>query len=228
MTKNKNNTIITLKDEVKTLIKLYLADISVLCDPLNDNGKISLLPQERQIKILRYKLADDRKRSLGAGLIINKILNENNVDINSIYYGSNGKPYVDKIFFNAAHSGNFAFGVSSDKEIGCDVEIIKKPRLDVAKRFFTENEYNYIIHSENTSNAFYKLWTIKESYIKQGGEGLRTPLNSFEININKDTITVSENNKEKNCYITHFEFKNHSFAICSIEEPPLEIEFNYL
>ena len=31
-------------------------------------------------------------------------------------------------------------GVSSDKEIGCDVEIIKKPRLDIAKRFFTENE----------------------------------------------------------------------------------------
>ena len=153
------------------MIKLYLADISVLCDPLNDNGKISLLPQERQIKILRYKLADDRKRSLGAGLIINKILNENNIDINSIYYGSNGKPYVDKIFFNASHSGNFAFGVSSDKEIGCDVEIIKKPRLDIAKRFFTENEYNYIIHSENTSNAFYKLWTIKESYIKQSGKG---------------------------------------------------------
>ena len=77
-------------------------------------------------------------------------------------------------------------------------------------------------------NAFYKLWTIKESYIKQSGKGLRTPLNSFEVNINKDTITVSENNTKKNCYITHFEFKNHSFAICSMEEPPLEIEFNYL
>ena len=210
------------------MIKLYLADISALGDPQSDNSKISLLPQERQIKILKHKLADDRRRSLGAGMIINKILYENNADVNSIHYGSNGKPYADNIFFNIAHSGKFAFGVSSDKEVGCDVEIIKKPRLDVAKRFFTENEYNYIIHSENTSNAFYKLWTIKESYIKQSGKGLRTPLNSFEININKDTITVLENNKEKNCYITHFEFKNHSFAICSIEEPPLEIEFNYL
>ena len=210
------------------MIKLYLADISVLCDPLNDNGKISLLPQERQIKILRYKLADDRKRSLGAGLIINKILNENNIDINSINYGNNGKPYADNIFFNVAHSGKFAFGVSSDKEVGCDVEIIKNAHLDIAKRFFTESEYNYISKSENSSNTFYKLWTIKESYIKLSGEGLRTPLNSFEININKDTITILENNKEKNCYITHFEFKNHSFAICSMEEPPLEIEFNYL
>ena len=210
------------------MIKLYLADISVLYDPLNDNGKISLLPQERQIKILRYKLADDRKRSLGAGLIINKILNENNIDINSIYYGSNGKPYVDKIFFNAAHSGNFAFGVSSDKEIGCDVEIIKKPRLDVAKRFFTENEYNYIIHSENTSNTFYKLWTIKESYIKQSGEGLRTPLNSFEINISDNDISITENNIAKDCFVTQFEFDNHSFAICSYEQPPRKIEFNYV
>lgn len=210
------------------MIKLYLADISALGDPQSDNSKISLLPQERQIKILKHKLADDRRRSLGAGMIINKILYENNIDINSIYYGSNGKPYVDKIFFNAAHSGNFAFGVSSDKEIGCDVEIIKKPRLDVAKRFFTENEYNYIIHSENTSNAFYKLWTIKESYIKQSGKGLRTPLNSFEINISDNDISITENNIAKDCFVTQFEFDNHSFAICSMEEPPLEIEFNYL
>ena len=210
------------------MIKLYLADISALGDPQSDNSKISLLPQERQIKILKHKLADDRRRSLGAGLIINKILNENNIDINSIYYGSNGKPYADNIFFNVAHSGKFAFGVSSDKEVGCDVEIIKNAHLDIAKRFFTESEYNYITHSENTSNAFDKLWTIKESYIKQSGEGLRIPLNSFKININKDTITVSENNTKKNCYITHFEFKNHSFAICSMEEPPLKIEFNYL
>ncbi len=61
---------------------------------------------------------------------------------------------------------------------------------------------------KNTSNAFYKLWTIKESYIKQSGEGLRTPLNSFEININKDTITVSENNTKKKIAISPtFEFK---------------------
>lgn len=104
---------------------------------------------------------------------------------------------------------------------------LKSLALTLQKDFSTENDTLYY-SSGNTSNAFYKLWTIKESYIKQSGEGLRTPLNSFEININKDTITVSENNTKKNCHITHFEFKNHSFAICSMEEPPLEIEFNYL
>lgn len=228
MTKNKNKAIITLIKEVKILIKLYLADISLLCDPLSDKSKITLLSQERQNKILKYKLADDRKRSLGAGMIISKILKENNIDEKTIRYGSNGKPYADNIYFNVSHSGNFAFGVSSEKEIGCDVEIIKKPHTDIAKRFFTENEYNYISRSENTSEAFYKLWTIKESYIKLSGNGLRTPLKSFEININENNISISENNIKKNCFITQFEFKNHSFAICSMEKPPLKIKFNYI
>ena len=228
MTANKNRDIITLINEVKTLIKLYLADISVLGDPQSDNSRISLLPQERQIKILKHKLADDRRRSLGAGMIINKILYENNVDVNSIHYGSNGKPYADNIFFNVAHSGKFAFGVSSDKEVGCDVEIIKNAHLDIAKRFFTESEYNYISKSENSSNTFYKLWTIKESYIKLSGEGLRTPLNSFEINISDNDISITENNIAKDCSVTQFEFDNHSFAICSYEQPPRKIEFNYV
>ena len=210
------------------MIKLYLADISVLGDPQSDNSKISLLPQERQIKILKHKLADDRRRSLGAGMIINKILYENNVDVNSIHYGSNGKPYADNIFFNVAHSGKFAFGVSSDKEVGCDVEIIKNAHLDIAKMFFTESEYNYISKSENSSNTFYKLWTIKESHIKLSGEGLRTPLNSFEINISDNDISITENNIAKDCFVTQFEFDNHSFAICSYEQPPRKIEFNYV
>lgn len=208
------------------MIKLYLCDISALYDPLYNSSKISLLPIERQNKILKYKLEDDRKRSLGAGLIMNKILIENNIPANYIYYGSNGKPYADRIFFNVAHSGNYAFGVSSDSEIGCDVEIIKQAHLDIAKRFFTENEYNYISNSENKDNIFFKLWTIKESYIKMTGEGLRTPLNSFEIQINNDNISIIENSKKKSCFVTHFEFNNHSFAICSSEQPPREIEFN--
>lgn len=228
MTANNNRDIITLINEVKTLIKLYLADISVLGDPQSDKSKISLLPQERQIKILKHKLADDRRRSLGAGMIINKILYENNTDVNSIHYGSNGKPYADNIFFNVAHSGKFAFGISSDKEIGCDVEIIKNAHLDIAKRVFTESEYNYISKSENSSNTFYKLWTIKESYIKLSGEGLRTPLNSFEIKISDNDISITENNIAKDCFVTQFEFDNHSFAICSYEQPPRKIEFNYV
>lgn len=210
------------------MIKLYLNDISSLQDPLIDKSKISVLPLERQNKILKYKLENDRKRSLGAGLIINKILLENNIEENSIRYTDNGKPYTDNIYFNIAHSGNFAFGVSSQESIGCDVEIINKAHTEIAKKHFTKKEYNYLLNSKDSLSAFYKIWTIKESYIKFTGNGLRTPLNSFEINFSDSEIYITENSKKAPCFITHFEFKKHSFAICSAEKPSQKIKFIYI
>ena len=207
------------------MIKLYLADISTLCDPIENMKIIADLPPSRRDKILKYKLLNDRKRSLAAGLIINKILSENNIPPCSLYYGCNGKPYADGIFFNVSHSGSYAFGVSSDYEVGCDVEIIDKPHFDIAKRFFTENECNYISNSENKVSAFYKLWTIKESYLKLSGKGLKAPLNSFEIQFDTGRSLIIKDNKTEPCFATHLEFNGHSFAICSIEQPPQEIKF---
>ena len=97
-------------------------------------------------------------------------------------------------------------------------ELIKLTVLETAPDFAKETGEKLAMHTNSVLvQAMGRKITL---YRKRSKDS--------EININKDTITVSENNKKKNCYITHFEFKNHSFAICSIEEPPLEIEFNYL
>lgn len=40
----------------------------------------------------------DRKRSLAAGLIIQKILNENGLSEDSLKYSENGKPFADNLF----------------------------------------------------------------------------------------------------------------------------------
>lgn len=47
--------------------------------------------------------------------------------------------------------------------------------------FFTSDEYNYIINSENPEREFYKIWTAKESYIKMIGTGLSKALDSFDV-----------------------------------------------
>ena len=66
-------------------------------------------------------MPDDRKRSLAAGLIIQKILNENGLLEDSLKYSENGKPLADNLF-NISHAGDYVVGVSSDREVGCDIE----------------------------------------------------------------------------------------------------------
>ncbi|MEH7621863.1 4'-phosphopantetheinyl transferase superfamily protein, partial [Bacillus thuringiensis] len=64
--------------------------------------------------------------------------------------------------------------------IGVDIELIKNAELNIAERFFNNNEISYI--TENTSyqdKRFYEIWTKKEAYIKCIGKGLSMNLNSF-------------------------------------------------
>ena len=78
----------------------------------------------------------DRKRSLAAGLIIQKILNENGLSEDSLKYSEDGKPLADNLFFNISHAGDYVVGVSSDREVGCDIEKIVDAPLGVSDRFF--------------------------------------------------------------------------------------------
>lgn len=69
------------------------------------------------------------------------------VDKENIVRNEHGKPYFkdkDRLHFNISHSGQKAAIVIADKPCGVDVEKVKEPRFNVARRFFTENEYEYI------------------------------------------------------------------------------------
>ena len=57
------------------------------------------LGSEEEEKVIRYRMPDDRKRSLGAGIIIRKILDENGLTESCLRYSDNEKPVVDGPFF---------------------------------------------------------------------------------------------------------------------------------
>ena len=59
------------------MMKLYRININMLDDPLENKRLLELVGTERRKKVIRYRMPDDRKRSVGAGIIINKILDEN-------------------------------------------------------------------------------------------------------------------------------------------------------
>ena len=162
-------------------MKLYRIHIHNFDDPLQNKRLLELVGTERRKKVIRYRMPDDRKRSLAAGLIIQKILNENGLSEDSLKYSENGKPLADNLFFNISHAGDYVVGVSSDREVGCDIEKIVDAPLEVADRFFHLKEAEYIKSAEDKNRAFFTLWTLKESYMKMTGRGMNLPLDSFEV-----------------------------------------------
>jgi 4'-phosphopantetheinyl transferase len=97
-----------------------------------------------------------------------------------------GKPHVsnkEKIHFSISHSHEWVVCAVSNTPVGIDVEKIHKHDPGIAKRFFHEKECEYIesLPDSSKDNAFFELWTLKESYIKAIGKGLSQPLKSFCI-----------------------------------------------
>ena len=103
-----------------------------------------------------------------------------------------GKPEIvspalqTPLWFNLAHTNGFtACAVGRDRDLGVDVENVNRTTSyqDLARRFFAPQEYEYL---ENLPlglqrEAFFRIWTLKEAYIKAEGKGLSIPLNSFHF-----------------------------------------------
>ncbi len=132
-----------------------------------------------------------------------------------------GKPSVktpeNSIFFNLSHAGHWIFlGISEKFEIGIDVECVKKlDYLPLAKRFFHELEINQIENSQQPEETFFKLWCLKESFVKAIGLGLGYGLERFAIDAQTGNFLFVEP-KYQYCQlipIDNFE-KDYFAAVC--------------
>lgn len=182
----------------------------------------------RKAKTYKYRFQGDRIRSLGAGILLYHMLKENgmeNVDIDVNQYG---KPFLcnNEIQFNLSHSGNYAVCSYGQGDSGIDIEWYKSADLEIARRFFEQQESRLV--EEYGTQMFIRLWTLKESYIKAEGKGLKIPLDSFQIcpgkyygnnNSNQKPIAIVSNDSYVDSDIGyHFvEFKIEDFhiSVCS-------------
>ena len=166
--------------------KIYFADVSPLERDALFSEYYAKMPQYRREKIDLLKRSGDKTRSLGAWVLLSRALKSVGVDENAeILLGKNGKPLLkdaQDVHFNLSHSGDLVMCVVSAREVGCDVELVKDGRLGVAQRFFTPGECRFIGLGEDErvkNERFFRLWTLKESFIKANGAGLSIPLNTF-------------------------------------------------
>lgn len=201
------------------MVNVYITNVSNLPDPLINPDIMTDLSAERKQKILKYRQEKDRKQSLGAGLLLLKVLNEFGKDMNDIYYGENGKPEIEGICFNISHSHDMVVCAVSDRVVGVDIEKIGEIKGNIAKRFFTERENQYLEQFEGQERIeqFFRLWTMKESYMKYTGEGMRLALDRFEFHFDEE-VTVYRDGLKDICNIKEYVIPGYKLTVCAMEK----------
>lgn len=202
------------------------ADISELPDPIEKPEIAEGIPLRRKSKIFTYRLPHNRRQCLCSGLFekyISDIYGFSTVDFG---VDNNGKPQINNdigINYSISHSNNIVICAVSRNNIGCDIEKIKTISSNIAERFFCEGEKAYLkgFSDSEFENEFFRLWTIKESYIKMIGTGLRMGLAGFEIffdkNANKRAI-IKRKDKIENCSIREYcipDNNSYKISVCT-------------
>lgn len=179
-------------------MRIYTADLRVFADEQALMEKCSLLPKERRERIERYRSQADKRRGIGAGLLLEYGLRKKGYTLVPgakdktlvhIQCGEYGKPYVSGVpglHFNLSHAGDYAAAVFAEDAVGIDIECVRTANLAVAARFFTVEEHAFLQsvrekygEGERLNREFIRIWTRKESYIKAVGEGMHLPLADF-------------------------------------------------
>jgi 4'-phosphopantetheinyl transferase len=102
-------------------------------------------------------------------------------------YGRHGKPQAagSPVRFNISHSGALAVIALALAEVGVDVELPRVRRSDaIARRFYAPAEIERLFAETDPAaraDAFFRLWTCKEAFLKATGEGLSRSTRSYEI-----------------------------------------------
>ena len=109
-----------------------------------------------------------------------------------------GRPHVRPglsprpLCFSLSHTdGLVACAVTLDRDVGVDVEHLDRrgETVSIADRFFSPLEVRTLraLPEPAQRERFFHYWTLKESYIKARGLGLRVPLEHFSFHLRDDS-----------------------------------------
>lgn len=202
---------------------VYITSVDCLDDISLYNKAYRFLSRSRKLKLSKYRNDLDKKLCMAAELLLKHALFvENHLNFNEelqYEFNNNQKPYIKniEINFNLSHSGKYCICVLDKCDIGCDIQTMADIKTDIAKRFFHPNEYDYLKLIKNNTKVFYRLWTLKEAFIKCVGGGLNIPLNSFEIKISNKVEVIQSINSNK-YYFKEFDFDNSHISICRMDD----------
>ena len=188
-------------------IQISFADASELEDPARFFAAYAAVPAARREKVDRLRAPSAKRLSLCAGALLADALRERGVreaDM-ELSEGAYGKPYLPRrpdVQFSLSHSAGRAMCVTADRPVGCDIQWTAPRDLRIARRFFSEEECRAIFAGETEEARqalFFRIWALKESFLKCIGLGLALPMNVFSIVPEGDRIVLRQS-YDSGCY----------------------------
>lgn len=113
-----------------------------------------------------------------------------------------GKPFIpnSKIHFSLSHSGHWALlAVANTPLLGVDIEANRRVRdiTSIAERYYHPQEYTQLctLAADLQSDYFYRLWTLKEAFLKAMGTGISAGLDQINFNLSDSPISATINSQ---------------------------------
>lgn len=187
--------------------------------------RLELLPEEKRQWCSCVKNENARKETILAWLLLRHALNMKSDDVFlPLVFSDRGKPHFENcnIHFNLSHSGNIiCAAVSRVGEIGVDVQKISKFSNKTRERVFCYNERSVGERQPNPDLYFTRLWSVKESYLKQTGTGIAFDLKTLDF-----SSESLDNYFEKGglCY-TVGKIDDCLFSVCTLEKGKQIVDF---
>lgn len=120
-----------------------------------------------------------------------------------------GKPFLNKapdIFFNISHCDGLVVCAFHNHPIGADAELPGYFPEVLIDRALSKQEKDFLQKTGTTPSLreewFYRLWTLKEAYVKKSGIGIDTNLTDFSFSFTQsnDNIHVICSDISTSCY----------------------------
>lgn len=154
----------------------------------------SLLDAREREQVARFKHAEDRLLYTVAHGLLRLVLARyiaRPAHELELVYGAQGRPELadlgqqHDLRFSLSHTRGLAgCAVARVDAIGFDLEAARDiEHLDIAERFFSAPERQALAATSagQLASHFYRIWTLKEAYLKARGFGLTVPLTSFTV-----------------------------------------------
>lgn len=151
--------------------KIILANVN---DIIRDKDEI--VSQIAPMYIQKYRslsLLKEKNQELAAGYLLKKYLGINKD--NQILCNKYGKPYLSSgnVAFNLSHSEEYVVLAIADREVGVDIEKIRKYHEATVKKVFNDDQSEMLeqLPVSKKDSKFTEIWTKMESILKLEGTG---------------------------------------------------------